>query len=879
MKKKLPSSHILSKPFQAKISFTFLLFLLTMVSGLAQTTIVCADGPVNNTYCYDENDTTAFEFQSDTGFPLTVVFNAGTVEQNFDELLILDSDGVTDLNAATPYGDGGELAGLSYTSTGDIITVQINSDISNSCVSGGQTPWDFDVFCASCINPTVSYALAEDCDNDQFFIDVTISDLGSGTSYTITDNEGIANETVTETGTYTVGPYIPQTDIVVEVSNDDDPNCVVTSESITSFCIEEGPCEFIEAGPDVTVDCDENCTDLEAEIFAFPGRETSSYLINGPICDLPPIDGGTPTNLTIDDQWTAPIDITFPFNFYGNEYTELVIGANGQISFDTSLAGGFNDWGIEPGELLPINNSSFPFNTIFGAFHDMDPGVNPAPDRINYFITGTAPFRIFVLNFNAIPQFSCNDISSTQQIVLYETYNVVEVNIIEKPVCPGWNDGLATLGLQGNDLTEFSVPPGRNTGVWEVLPGESETWRFVPNGAQANTTVFEWRDEAGTVISNDLTVNVCPTETTTYTAALIYEDDNGEITEVTDDVTVTAQNLFTVDLGGDQEFCGNESYDITATLDGVDPADVTFEWSTGEDTQTITVTESGTYTVEVTFENCTVTESVTITLFENPEIELGDDINTCFEEPVILDATPSNYDIADVIFEWTKDGDVIVGETDATLVVVDPGTYGVTVTAGDCSSTDSITVTESSDLEVAIQQDSFETCPDIVTTLTAVSSDETATYTWFENGDEIVGETSNTLDVSLEIGQVGAVTYTVQVSTGGCFAEDEIDIMLYDNAGCIIPEGLSPTGTPGQNDVFDLTFLADRTRIESFRVFNRQGRIVYEKDDYVNEWRGQSMDSNKMPSSTYYYIIIFDGEDPIYGTEKSGWVYINQDEN
>ncbi|MCT8339192.1 gliding motility-associated C-terminal domain-containing protein [Flavobacteriaceae bacterium TK19130] len=878
MKKKLLSSHILSKPFQAKISFTFLLFLFTVVSGLAQTTIVCADGPVNNTYCYDENDTTAFEFQSDTGFPLTVVFNAGTVEQNFDELLILDSDGVTDLNAATPYGDGGELSGLSYTSTGDIITIQINSDISNSCVSGGQTPWDFDIFCASCINPTVSYALVEDCENDQFFIDVTISDLGSGTSYSIEDNEGIANETVTETGTYTVGPYIPQTDIVVEVSNDDDPNCVVTSESITSFCIEEGPCEFIDAGADVTIDCEDNCTDLEAEIFAFPGRETSSYLINGPICDLPPIEGGTPTNLTTDDLWTSPIDITFPFNFFGNEYSQIVVGANGQISFDTSLAGGFNDWGIEPGELLPINNSSFPFNTIFGAFHDMDPGVNPAPDRINYFVTGTAPFRIFVLNFNAIPQFSCNDISSSQQIVLYETYNVVEVNIIEKPVCPGWNDGLATLGLQGNDLTEFSVPPGRNTGVWEVLPGESETWRFVPNGAQANTTVFEWRDETGTVISNDLTVNVCPTETTTYTAALIYEDDNGEITEVTDDVTVTAQNVFTVDLGGDQEFCGNESYDITATLDGVDPADVTFEWSTGEDTQTITVTESGTYTVEVTFENCTVTESVTITLIENPEIELGEDIVTCFEDPITLDATPSNYAAADVTFEWTLDGDVIVDETGATLQAVDPGTYGVTVTVGDCSSTDTVTISLS-ELGVTIQQEDFLTCPDTEFTLVADSSDPDVIFKWYLNGDLIEGETTNTLVSSLPPSTVGTQRYRVKVIRGRCVENAIVRINAYRNSECTIPEGLSPSGSPGMNERFDLTFLADRTGIESFKVFNRHGLLVYEKDNYVNEWKGQSKDNKKMPTGTYYYMIIFDGEDAVYGNEKSGWVYINQDEN
>ncbi|MCZ4238180.1 hypothetical protein O4H25_15175, partial [Staphylococcus equorum] len=77
---------------------------------------------------------------------------------------------------------------------------------------------------------------------------------------------------------------------------------------------------------------------------------------------------------------------------------------------------------------------------------------------------------------------------------------------------------------------------------------------------------------------------------------------------------------------------------------------------TGETTQTITVTTSGTYTVEVTIGTCTVTASVEINFNELPAIELGDNVETCFDAPIVLDASPSNYNPADATYEWSLDG-------------------------------------------------------------------------------------------------------------------------------------------------------------------------------------------------------------------------------
>ncbi len=517
---------------------SMVVFLCLSVS-YGQTTIPCADGSFNDTYCYTPNDTTQLVYTSDTGFPLKLTFIEGTVELNFDEVIILDSDGVTNLNAGNPYGNTGDMSGFVFESSGDTITLQVTSDGIASCTDGLFVPLNYDINCLTCTDPTIEFTNDGMCETgQQFTIGVDITDLGSSTGITITDDQGSAAQTATTAGVLFFGPYPAATGVTFTVETGD-LNCDFTSGIIE--CQAQGSCDVLDAGFDMFIDCETFCTDLVADYIALPNLDTTSYQIQGPLCDVPAITGGTPTNLTVDDVWSGVIALPFEFNFYGNSYTNVVAGANGQLSFNAGLAGAFNGWNMDPADQIPTNDASYPLNTVFGAYHDIDPGTLPAaPDRINYFVTGVAPFRIFVLNFNAVPQFQCNELLTTQQILLYESLNVIDVNIINKPVCATWNDGLAAIGLQGNNLTEFSVPEDRNVGTWAVT---NENWRFVPNGGPVtNASIFEWRDAAGNVLSNDPVFTVCPDQTTVYTAALVVEMPDGSFDELTDNITVTKEN-------------------------------------------------------------------------------------------------------------------------------------------------------------------------------------------------------------------------------------------------------------------------------------------------------------------------------------------------
>ena len=52
---------------------SMVVFLCLSVS-YGQTTIPCADGSFNDTYCYTPNDTTQIVYTSDTGFPSSLPF-------------------------------------------------------------------------------------------------------------------------------------------------------------------------------------------------------------------------------------------------------------------------------------------------------------------------------------------------------------------------------------------------------------------------------------------------------------------------------------------------------------------------------------------------------------------------------------------------------------------------------------------------------------------------------------------------------------------------------------------------------------------------------------------------------------------------------------
>lgn len=636
---------------------------------------------------------------------------------------------------------------------------------------------------------------------------------------------------------------------------------------------------FVNAGPDIDIECDENqgCIDITADFLETFETISATYSVASIPYDPPfAFDGlANSINITTDDTWSPVDTLPFDFCFFGNLEQEFQVGSNGVIRFDVDPGDTTNGWSFS--ENLPNNsNPTLGEANVFTPVHDIHPGINPG-NEIGYEVLGDYPNRVLVVSYFEVAMFSgaCNNLEATHMAVFYEFSNVIEIYIRDKPVCPTWNSGNAAVGIQNNDGNVAYVPPGRNTSdsPWTT---NDEAWRFSPEGVE--TYVFEWLDASGTVIGTTPTINVCPDGSETYTARVTYTNQcNGDVVVLTDDVVVTIVTSYTVDLGGDQQFCDEESYTIVTTIEGADPTNATYLWNTGETTPDITVTESGIYSVEVNIDACIVMESVEILLEDSPAIELGSNIETCFEEQILLDASPSNFDPSIAVYEWSLNSTVLPGETSPTLIVTEGGTYSVMVTVENCSSTDSINILPRNDLEVSLGDD-FKTCANEPHTLTATTSETDITYQWLLNNEVIAGETGSSIDIQLDENTMGLQTYTVIITKGECTGTDSVDIDLYNIGQCVISQGISPNAD-GMNDCLDLEFIADRSGAFSIEIFNRYGTTVFSKTNYVNEWCGQSDNEELLPTGTYYYVIKFEAPDVEFGSVKTGWVYINRDAN
>ena len=175
-----------------------------------------------------------------------------------------------------------------------------------------------------------------------------------------------------------------------------------------------------------------------------------------------------------DDEYSQSLRLDFSFNFYGDEHHYFAVGTNGTVTFNRAYFNNYCMWNVQS---LPVPNAAFPKNSIFGVFQDLK--APTANSSISYTTAGIAPFKKQLINYNDVPVFDFNpiNITMTTQMVLYETYNIIDVQVDHREPNPNHNNGNGILGIQNQDATLGYTPPNRNTGAWTA---DHEAWRFKP---------------------------------------------------------------------------------------------------------------------------------------------------------------------------------------------------------------------------------------------------------------------------------------------------------------------------------------------------------------------------------------------------------------
>ncbi len=333
-----------------------------------------------------------------------------------------------------------------------------------------------------------------------------------------------------------------------------------------------------------TVSCGNPVVLTAVGFSALPG--TTTYSVSNPAySSYPYIGANTPitsTNQsinTVDDEWSQAVALPFSFCFFGNKFDSILVGSNGNVSFNTANTGTFNQYNFQT-VTMPNNNPTWN-NSICGPHSDIDPSDPGA--SITWQLYGTAPCRAMVVSYDSVEYFGCTGNRTSQQIVLYENTNIIDMNIKYKQLCAtnGSNGGTAHQGIQDATGSVAFTVPGHNGGQWT---DSLSTWRFTPNAAPANSFTYTWFNaNTGAVVGTGSTISVAPTTTTTY---YVLANTGCSGINYVDSFTVALDTPVIANFTGDIHLgCENDTILFTnMSLNGQD-----FFWSFGDlDTSILT---------------------------------------------------------------------------------------------------------------------------------------------------------------------------------------------------------------------------------------------------------------------------------------------------
>lgn len=545
-----------------------------------------------------------------------------------------------------------------------------------------------------------------------------------------------------------------------------------------------------------------------------------------------PEDIGGESLTMVDDTYIGPYDIGFTFCFFGNNFTQFYICSNGWISFVEPDFGWAGNW--TPDGPIPDAASDVPKNAIFGPWTDWHTGL--CTDCIFIETIGTAPNRKLVVTWDEVPLFSCTSDVGTFQIVLYETSNYIDNHLTEVLVCPTWDLGVSTQGLQNEDGTIAYTIEDRNATAWEA---SEESWRWY-------TSSLTWYDESGTIIGTGPTTDVIPESTSIYTIVQTLCDG----TTFEDDVTITVAESFDGTLTTTDVSCGGDA-DGAAVINLSGTGPYTYEWSTGvTGTNSITGLIAGNYSVIVTAaDGCqkvfefTITESapLVITIEDLNDVQCFGYNDGSAQISVSGGVTPYSYQV---------NGEDGFGSF---LTGLTAGDYNVLVTdANGCEISATFTINQPDEISIYAGPDLSIIFGASVTIEAESSTTDLSGISWSPGGGILNCDVDPCFSYTVTPSNTGYIIVSI-TDNNGCYAADSVFVNVIFTNEVLMPSAFTPNGD-NINDYFQ--GIAFDLATYSMQIYNRWGELLYETNsiDYTQGWNGKYNNADQEVGA-YVYVI------------------------
>ncbi len=446
--------------------------------------------------------------------------------------------------------------------------------------------------------------------------------------------------------------------------------------------------------------------------------------------------------------------------------------------------------------------------------------TNPNPPgsstgAVNITVTGGTP--PYTYNWNTTPPSSSEDLTNvpagaytvtvtdSQGCQFIPNAYIVGAEIaaaVTNVSCFGGNDGAINLSV--------SFGTGPYTYIWNTTP--AQTTEDISN-LKAGTYCVTVTDNGGSTRDSCFTVTQPP--------ALVVT------ASVTNDVSENCMGAIDLSVSG-----GTLPY--------------TYSWSNGATTPDLTNLCAGQYCVTISYGQ-------------------GCSIDTCFNIiagnlSVVLVAT--QYGEFEVSCNGECDGEIFATVSGATGNITYQWSNGATTPqiSNLCSGAYSLTVTDESGKTATAQIALHEADPFVLTYITTNPSDYvtdngaiavvvnggTPPYTYQWTGP-VSGNTA-------ALNNVPAGTYTILVTdANGCTARESTQLLPELDVPCNTATRVITPNDDGKNDYFIITCVLDYDN--HLFIYNRYGGLVYETDNYQNDWNGIDQDHQPVPDGGYHWVL------------------------
>lgn len=443
----------------------------------------------------------------------------------------------------------------------------------------------------------------------------------------------------------------------------------------------------------------------------------------------------------------------------------------------------------------------------------------PVPQVVNLSFSGTALNGVDV---NLIPSFVV--IPAGDSVVTIPIMPVVD-NLVEGSEylkifasvvsCNGnsfYNDSIVVELLDFDLSASVSITPADcfNRGIISIVPsGGGGAYSYSLDGIN-----FQASNQFN-VVGN---------------ATVIVRDGYG--CTLTRNVVVPLQNNLTVFAGSDTTLCEGTSIQLAASS----PA-TAFSWSGGPlinpnaPNPIVSPVSSSTYHVIATVGNCTAADTVVVSVLAAPDANAGKDTIICFNQGTRLNGSGGNG------YSWLP----VTGVDNASIPnpFVRPETtssYFLKVTgANGCESLrfDTVQVVVTSPVKAFAGRDTLIAINQpLQLTGEDVNASGATSFTWTPARGLSNPGIANPVVVIAQ-----GITYKLEITTpGGCKAQDEINIKVYQGPEIYVPSGFTPN-RDGKNDVLRATLVGMKS-LKYFNIYDRWGQLVFTTTHEQRGWNG-----------------------------------------